>query len=120
MALACHPAPPAQPSLAALESSPPRRRRRRRCYLRRSSGDDLSARRLLTELLIQMTAAASRPGCLLFVLAATNRPQDCDPALLRRWGLQWCRGLVLAWARRGGPARFSEIGWWASQPGGCR
>jgi SpoVK/Ycf46/Vps4 family AAA+-type ATPase len=32
-----------------------------------------------------MTAATNRPGCLLFVLAATNRLQDCDPALLRRW-----------------------------------
>ncbi|PSC75328.1 putative phytol kinase chloroplastic [Micractinium conductrix] len=51
----------------------------------RSSGDDLAARRVLTELLVQMTAATSRPGCLVFVLAATNRPQDCDPALLRRF-----------------------------------
>ncbi|KAI3427001.1 hypothetical protein D9Q98_006945 [Chlorella vulgaris] len=51
----------------------------------RSSGDDLSARRLLTELLVQMSAATQRPNSLVFVLAATNRPQDCDPALLRRF-----------------------------------
>jgi SpoVK/Ycf46/Vps4 family AAA+-type ATPase len=51
----------------------------------RSSGDDLAARRVLTELLIQMTAATTRLGQPVYVMAATNRPQDCDPALLRRF-----------------------------------
>ncbi|KAI7838586.1 hypothetical protein COHA_007657 [Chlorella ohadii] len=55
---------------------------------RSGTGDDLSSRRVLTELLIQMTAATNRPGCLVFVLAASNRPQDCDPALLRRFDRQ--------------------------------
>lgn len=50
----------------------------------RSSGDDLSARRVLTELLLCMTALAGHPSCLVFVFAATNRLCDCDPALLRR------------------------------------
>lgn len=50
-----------------------------------ASGDDLAARRVLTELLLQMTAATSRTGAPpVFVLAATNRPLDCDDALLRR------------------------------------
>ena len=74
----------------------------------RSSGDDLASRRLLTELLIQMTAATNRPGCLLFVLAATNRLQDCDPALLRRWvggrAGGWVGGWAGEWDVRGGLA----------------
>ncbi len=40
---------------------------------------------------LQMTAATNRPDCLVFVLAASNRPQDCDPALLRRWVESPCR-----------------------------
>lgn len=51
----------------------------------RSSGDDLAARRVLTELLLQLTAVGNRAGALVWVLAATNRLQECDPALLRRW-----------------------------------
>ncbi|KAL4444228.1 hypothetical protein ABPG75_011965 [Micractinium tetrahymenae] len=51
----------------------------------RSSGDDLAARRVLTELLIQMTAAAERPDRPVYVMAATNRLGDLDPALLRRF-----------------------------------
>lgn len=47
----------------------------------RSRTDDVMARRLLTELLMQMTAMASVNNVWIF--AATNRPEDCDPALLR-------------------------------------
>lgn len=32
-----------------------------------------------------MTATAARPAQPVYVMAATNRPQDCDPALLRRF-----------------------------------
>ena len=66
---------PLQPAASAVACPP----------LRRSSGDDLSARRVLTELLLQMTAISNRPSCLVYVFACTNRPDDCDPALLRRW-----------------------------------
>ncbi len=51
----------------------------------RSSGDDLASRRVLTELLICMTNATNKPGCLVYIMACTNRMMDCDPALLRRW-----------------------------------
>lgn len=75
----------------------------------RSSGDDLSARRMLTELLLCMTALASRPRCLVFVMACTNRMEDCDPALLRRW----------VQGRRVGVQELCACGpWWAlSLPG---
>lgn len=55
----------------------------------RGGTEDLAARRVLTELLVQMSAAANRQGALVWVLAATNRLGDCDPALLRRWGGWW-------------------------------
>ncbi|KAK9804344.1 hypothetical protein WJX72_008239 [[Myrmecia] bisecta] len=47
----------------------------------RGSCDDLIARRVLTELLIQMTGIGEEER--VFVMAATNRVQDCDPALIR-------------------------------------
>lgn len=56
----------------------------------RSAGiDDLSSRRVLTELLIQMTAVTNRPGCLVYVVGCTNRMEDCDAALLRRCTQGW-------------------------------
>eukprot|EP00955_Chlamydomonas_euryale_P095548 364943-Chlamydomonas_euryale.AAC.22 len=48
----------------------------------RDAGDDAATRRLLTELLIQMTTVTSQD---VFVFACTNRIQDCDKALLRRF-----------------------------------
>jgi len=49
----------------------------------RSSSDDPGSRRLLTELLIQMTRASEVQGVL--IMACTNRIQDIDTALLRRF-----------------------------------
>ena len=49
----------------------------------RSSSDDPSSRRLLTEILIQMTRAAEVENVL--IMACTNRIQDVDTALLRRF-----------------------------------
>lgn len=49
----------------------------------RGATTDAGARRLLTELLVQFTQAAGEEG--VFVFGATNRMQDCDPALLRRF-----------------------------------
>lgn len=46
---------------------------------------DASSRRLLTELLIQMNAVADAADSQVYVFAATNRIQDCDPAVLRRF-----------------------------------
>ena len=42
------------------------------------------ALRVLTELLMQLSAASS-DDARVFVLAATNRVEDLDPALLRRF-----------------------------------
>ncbi|WIA10498.1 hypothetical protein OEZ85_010687 [Tetradesmus obliquus] len=49
----------------------------------RDSNSDAGARRLLTELLIQFNKVAEQDG--VYIFAATNRMQDCDPALLRRF-----------------------------------
>jgi SpoVK/Ycf46/Vps4 family AAA+-type ATPase len=42
-------------------------------------------RRVLTELLMQLSWVSSDDAARVFVLAATNRLQDLDPALLRRF-----------------------------------
>lgn len=42
-----------------------------------------SLRRVLTELLIQLSAVATEER--VFVIGATNRPMDLDPALMRRF-----------------------------------
>ncbi|KAF6250729.1 P-loop containing nucleoside triphosphate hydrolase protein [Scenedesmus sp. NREL 46B-D3] len=49
----------------------------------RDGNTDAGARRLLTELLIQFNRVAEEDG--VYIFAATNRMQDCDPALLRRF-----------------------------------
>eukprot|EP00798_Chlamydomonas_sp_ICE-L_P022029 gene22028-29089_t len=50
---------------------------------RGAANEDPSSRRLLTELLIQMSRVSELRG--VFTFACTNRIQDCDPALLRRF-----------------------------------
>lgn len=50
----------------------------------RSSSDDPGSRRLLTELLIQMTRAGEIDNQVL-IFACSNRIQDIDTALLRRF-----------------------------------
>ena len=45
--------------------------------------DDTGARRVLSELLIQMSAV--HPEDRVVVIAATNRIRDIDPAILRRF-----------------------------------
>ncbi|GAX85588.1 hypothetical protein CEUSTIGMA_g13003.t1 [Chlamydomonas eustigma] len=49
----------------------------------RTSGDDAASRRLLTELLIQLSSSMQQDH--VFTFACTNRIQDCDTALLRRF-----------------------------------
>ena len=74
-----------------------------------SSGDDQAARRVLTELLLQMNRVSAGPdgggGRAVFVIAATNRPGDVDPALLRR-----CAGrAAVGWGRPWGPLPHGEM-----------
>jgi SpoVK/Ycf46/Vps4 family AAA+-type ATPase len=64
-----------------------------------SGSDDSGARRLLTELLI-LLSDLPRAFPNVLVLAATNRPQDCDPALLRRFDARIPCGLPSAQDRR--------------------
>lgn len=64
----------------------------------RRSCDDPVARRVLTELLIQMSALGGEDR--VFVLAATNRIEDLDEALLRRFDRCILVGLPDAGARR--------------------
>ena len=59
------------------------------CCPCRAGCDDPAARRVLTELLLLLTSNAARKGAPVYVFACTNRPHDCDPALLRRWVVAW-------------------------------
>jgi len=61
--------------------------------------DGGAGRRLLSELLVQMSAAAGEEALLVF--AATNRLQDVDAALLRRFDRRIELPLPAAAARRG-------------------
>lgn len=49
----------------------------------RGCSDDALGRRVLTQLLLAMNDVVDSPG--VRVVAATNRLEDCDPALLRRF-----------------------------------
>jgi vacuolar protein-sorting-associated protein 4 len=51
----------------------------------RSEGTDEHSRRVLGELLLQMDGLAATSQNQVFVIGATNRPQDLDPALRRRF-----------------------------------
>ena len=42
-------------------------------------------RRVLTELLMQLSSAGSDGNTRVYMMAATNRLEDLDPALLRRF-----------------------------------
>ncbi|GBG90903.1 hypothetical protein CBR_g51410, partial [Chara braunii] len=52
----------------------------------RGCNDDTSSRRLVTELLVQMNQIAL--GDQIYIIAATNRVQDLDEALLRRFEMR--------------------------------
>eukprot|EP00775_Hariotina_reticulata_P007166 gene7166-7380_t len=49
----------------------------------RGNNTDVGSRRLLTELLLQLNRVTAEDG--VYIFAATNRIEDCDPALLRRF-----------------------------------
>lgn len=51
--------------------------------MRRETAEDTGARRVLSELLIQMSSVCLGDG--VTVIAATNRLQDLDPAIVRRF-----------------------------------
>ena len=50
----------------------------------RSSAENDASRRLKTEMLVQMDGIGSTDADGVFVIAATNRPQELDDAMLRR------------------------------------
>ena len=72
--------------------------------LGRSSADDPANRRLLAELLLQISALGSADG--VAVVAATNREGDLDEALLRRFPSRIFVGLPPARERAGLLAHF--------------
>ena len=53
-----------------------------------SEADGGGARRVLAELLLQFNTIQQETEGHIILIAATNRPEDLDPALLRRFGLR--------------------------------
>lgn len=51
--------------------------------MKREAAEDVGARRVLSELLIQLTSV--QPGDRITIVASTNRLQDLDPAVVRRF-----------------------------------